>query len=567
MIPATLLESLDHKTMKTLPVRWLARVGALAAIYVVAGRLGLMMDAVGGFATLVWPAAGIALAALLLFGSNLWPGVALGAFAVNFMAGAPAPVALGIALGNTLEAVLGAWALRSIPGFRNEMERLQDVLGFILLAAGLSTVVAATIGVGSLFLGGVVPAEGLSATWSAWWMGDAIGELTVAPLLLTWGSLPRVRDALQRPVEAAALAVILPLMGVLIFTGQRSGEASAFLQPYLLAPPLLWAALRFQQRGAVTALFVVSVIAVLGTAASLGPFREGSLVERLRSLQTFMMLLAPTLMVLGAVTAERVRAEHELRLARDAAEGASRAKSKFLAVMSHELRTPLTGIIGYADLMQAGVTGPLNQRQEDYVGRLKRAAWHLVGVIEGILTFSRLEAGRDEARMETVDAVALAREAIAVLEPEATSKGLAIRLAAPDAPLPLPTDRGKVLQILLNLLGNAVKFSDRGMVRLDVERRDSWVLFRVRDDGPGIPPERLDKLFDPFTQVSEPGTAKGGVGLGLSVSRTFAQLLGGDIEVESAPGHGSVFTLRLPDAGVLSLPREPDPPAPTLMEA
>jgi len=543
------------------PVRYLAQVVALTAVYLLAGRFGLAMDAVSGFASLVWPPAGIALAALLLWGPALWPGVAVGALLVNLWAGAPLLVAAGIATGNTVEALLGSWALRRIPGFRPSLERLRDVLGLVLLAAALSTTLSATVGVLSLFLGRIISVEQLSLTWSAWWMGDALGDLVVAPLVLVWASHPAVRPEPRNLQELAALAVALLGAGLFVFASAPTGPTEAFLQPYLLAPPLLWAALRFHQRGAVSGLFLVAVLAVAGTSLGLGPFHTGTLLERLRGLQAFITLLAPTLMVLAAVTVERTRAERELRSARDAAEAASRAKSNFLAVMSHELRTPLTGIIGYADLMGDGIAGPLTPKQAEYVARQKRAAWHLIGLIEGVLTFSRAEAGKDEARPELLDAVELARDVVSLLEPQAAAKGLRLHLEAPECPLHLVTDAGKLRQVLVNLVGNAVKFSSRGEVSVTVARQEPWMVFRVRDQGPGIGQEQLERIFEPFTQVADPGTREhGGIGLGLSVSRTFARMLGGGIEVETSPGEGSSFTLRLPATPAL-VPGSDEAPA------
>src|SRR5918992_5374671 len=165
-----------------------AAVLGLAAIYVAAAQLGLRLDAVAGFATLVWPATGISLAALVLFGYRLWPGVFLGAFVGNLLAGAPIFVALGIGVGNTLEAIVGTYALRRVRGFRPSLDRVRDVVALIVLAAGLSTMVSATIGVASLYLGGVVPMADAWKAWRAWWLGDLIADLVVAPALLVFGS-------------------------------------------------------------------------------------------------------------------------------------------------------------------------------------------------------------------------------------------------------------------------------------------------------------------------------------------------------------------------------------------
>src|SRR5687768_12396537 len=166
-----------------------------------------MMDAVAGFATLVWPPTGLSLAALLIFGVGLWPGVLIGAFVANVVAGAPVGVAAGIGIGNTLEAVLAVYALRRIPGFQISLERLTDVIGLIVLAGGLSTMVSATIGVTSLYLGGVISAAQIGETWRAWWLGDLIADLLVAPILLVWASGRRKLGERKRQLEAVALGI------------------------------------------------------------------------------------------------------------------------------------------------------------------------------------------------------------------------------------------------------------------------------------------------------------------------------------------------------------------------
>ena len=288
---------------------------ALAAIYVVVARIGLTIDAVAGFATLVWPPTGIALAALLLRGYRLWPGVMLGAFVANVVTGAPILVALGIASGNTLEALIGAYALRRIPGFRTSLDRVRDVLGLIVLAAGLSTMVSATIGVTSLYVGGILPAAELGRAWQAWWLGDLIGALLVAPALLVWVGAPRQRPAMHRALEATALAVSVILISFLIFGRPATSRPDTFHQAYLVFPVLIWAALRFEQRGAASTALLASLVAVWGTASGYGPFVQNGLHESLFTLQTFIGVTAATFLVLGASIAERRVAIHDVQAA------------------------------------------------------------------------------------------------------------------------------------------------------------------------------------------------------------------------------------------------------------
>ncbi|MGH7553931.1 MAG: sensor histidine kinase, partial [Longimicrobiales bacterium] len=224
---------------------------------------------------------------------------------------------------------------------------------------------------------------------------------------------------------------------------------------------------------------------------------------------------------------------------------ANRAKSDFLATMSHELRTPLNAITGYADLLQLAATHE-SQRQA-HLDRIKASAWHLLSIIEEILSFSRMEAGRETVNPENVDAGELAQEAAAMVAPVASQKGLDFKVKLGSKPLQLETDRSKLRQILLNLLSNAIKFTERGSVTLEGRTEGDEVVIRVSDTGIGIEPANVERIFEPFWQVDR-GTRRrtGGTGLGLTVSRQLAQLLGGDLTLKSEPGKGSVFTVRLP---------------------
>lgn len=254
----------------------------------------------------------------------------------------------------------------------------------------------------------------------------------------------------------------------------------------------------------------------------------------------------PDLLLAEELASRAATAIHQARLY-EAAMIANRVKSDFLAVMSHELRTPLTTITGYTDLMLANVPEPLPEKHHRYVDRIRLAATHLLSLIEQILVYARLEAGRERMHPERIAVSELLDDTGALIEPVATEHGIRFRVEPVPADTYLESDKTKVRQILLNLLANAVKFTDEGEVLLSAKRERGNIEFTVRDTGIGISARDLDHIFDPFWQVDQSSTRRaGGAGIGLAVTRRLARMLGGDVTVESRPGGGTRFTVRLP---------------------
>ncbi|HSJ26115.1 MAG TPA: GAF domain-containing sensor histidine kinase [Longimicrobiales bacterium] len=230
-----------------------------------------------------------------------------------------------------------------------------------------------------------------------------------------------------------------------------------------------------------------------------------------------------------------------------AAHHASAAKSDFLAVMSHELRTPLNAIIGYADLLLMGVPDDVGEGARRQVQRIRGASDSLLQLVEEVLSFSRIEAGKEEIRISPVDLSELLRDTVAMVEPLAAEKSLELRLELPDRRLRLVSDERKIRQIVTNLLSNAVKFTQQGTIEVSATSDESGFRVDVRDTGIGIPVEYLERIFEPFWQVENVSTRRyGGTGLGLGVARKLARMLEGRLDVSSEEGQGSVFSLILP---------------------
>ena len=237
---------------------YLLKVIALAVIYRLAAVLGLSMAYAQANASPVWPPTGIALAALLLFGIDLWPGVALGVLIGSLLTGAPPLLAFGMALGNTLEAVVGALLLKRLVKFKNKLERLQDVVG-ILLVSLLSTAISASLGTLAVILSGNAPWVAFGSIWTTWWIGDLLGALVVAPLLLTWLTPGFPRTNWREYVEGGILFVLLTFLAFFVFSNQPPVGILHQALLYVIFPLMIWNALRFGLRGTSIGIVLVSV--------------------------------------------------------------------------------------------------------------------------------------------------------------------------------------------------------------------------------------------------------------------------------------------------------------------
>jgi signal transduction histidine kinase len=508
----------------------LLQIGVLFCAYVLTGKLGLTFGAVSRFATLVWPPTGIALAALLLFGYRAWPGVWLGAFVVNAWHGAPVAVALTIATGNTLEAVLGAYCFHRLSHYRGAFNRLRHVLVLLGPVAVLSTLLSATVGVASLGAGGMMlPGHGW-ATWRAWWVGDVLGDLIVAPLLLTWATTRAFKVRPAGLAEAAVLGCALAGTCGAVFFGRPGAEGYPFEFPYVLFPLFIWAAIRFGLRGAATATALVAGLAIWGTARGGGPFARDDLAASLLAVQTFLGTAALTpLVVAGTIEDLRYAALQET----------------FVAGLSHDLKSPLNALLTSATvLVKRTETGPACEHVRKHVDLVHRCVGRMVRLIGDMLDTAAIDTGALSMNRHDEDAGSLVAEAVECVLPLAAAKKQQV-VAEVTGRIAVVCDRERVLQVLCNLIGNAIKFTaDGGTIRVDAQRAHHEVRFSVQDNGVGIAPTELVHVFERYWHTRS--ACGGGTGLGLFISRGIVEAHSGRIWVESIEGAGSTFYFTLP---------------------
>ena len=385
--------------------RRIARILLLAVVYFIAGKLGLRLAFLNPSASAVWPPTGIALAALLVLGYEVWPGVFVGAFLVNITTAGSVATSAGIAAGNTLEALAGCYLVNRFAHGDKAFSRAQDVFKFSALAGLVSPAVSATFGVATLALGGLATRSASGSIWSTWWLGDAGGALLVAPLLVLWLREPPLRWTGARVLELLALIIGILFIGQSVFGGLLPPSARNYPLEFLCIPFLIWAAFRFSPRETATAAFMIAAIAISGTLAGYGPFVKGTMNESLILLQVYVGISAVTGLTLAALVAERREIEEKLQhlAASDPLTGLANYR-RFTEVLAEEVkRSQRTGRPFAVLLLDLDGMKGINDHHGHLVGNraLNRLSQALLSCLRNIDTAARF--GGDEFAMLLID--------------------------------------------------------------------------------------------------------------------------------------------------------------------
>lgn len=558
--------------MPSLRFSYVIKVGVLFVLYFLTAKLGLSLGAVSGFATLVWPPTGIALAFILLFGYRLWPGVFAAAFLVNLITEAPFLAAIGMGTGNTLEAVLGAYLMRRFTGFKNTFTYLSHVLGFIFLAALLSPLISATFGTSSLYFNGIIDISAYPKTWTAWWLGDVLGALIIAPFVIYWSKWRNVYFSKRGAVEALVMLFLLFVFCFIIF-GEILGES--FVDPplvFLLFLPLIWSALRFGFRMTTFCIFSLSVISIIATMLGYGPFSRVNLVESLLFLQIFMAVISSTSLIMTVVVDNLKKVEEELtRFNQDLEEKVKERanallKSKeeqlknevelekkerdFVSMASHQLLTPIALIRGYLSMLLSGKYGRVDPVASSYLSESLKGAQRMAKLVKDLLTTSSIESGHIKIEKQVFDLTVVLLEVLKDFRPKAEQKHLKFIVNVMKESSSVLADIHYTREVLANIIDNAIKYTKKGGITLSVKKSaNGFISISIEDRGIGINRNDIPHVFDRFymsknwlTRQSESN------GLGLYISKLLVEKMGGTIHVESREAVGSTFTFTLRQA-------------------
>jgi len=524
----------------------LPAIGILTAVYFIAGKLGLMLASLHASASPVWPAAGIALGALLVLGYRVWPAIFVGAFLVNLTTAGNVATSLAIASGNTLEAVCGAWLVNRFAGGTTVFDRPQGVFKFAL-AAVFSTIIGPAFGVTSLALAGFADWTNYGAIWLTWWLGDTTGDLLIAPLIILWSIASRRHWNTKEAVEVGILLLLLVVLSEAVFGGWLTISARNYPIAFICGPIVIWTAFRFTQRETSTGIFILSAIAIWGTLHGFGPFVRETENQSLLALQSWTAVLTITAMALSAGMAERRGAEEALLQQKAIVEAADRTKDHFLAMLSHELRTPLTPVISTLETLETEPTQTEDSKAA--LAMIHRNIELETQLIDDLLDFTRIAKDKLQLRFTPVDAHLAISNVVEICRAEADLRRLRVHLNLRANTRHVAADAAKFQQIIWNLLKNAIKFTpEAGEIAISSSNPSPEVLtISVRDTGVGMESEVMQRIFDPFEQGNRSFERRfGGLGLGLAISKSLAQAHGGSLTAQSeGRDRGSTFVLSM----------------------
>ncbi|HJT81980.1 MAG TPA: MASE1 domain-containing protein [Chthoniobacterales bacterium] len=549
---------MDLRRFSRLPL-----IGAIAVVYFLAGKLGLHLAFVHANASPVWPATGIALASMLVFGYRVWPGIFVAAFLVNATTAGNIFTSLGIAAGNTLEAVCGAWLVNRFAGGTSAFDRYQHVFRFAS-AILFGTMVSPSIGVTCLTMAGFAAWANYPAIWVTWWLGDFSGAIIFTPVLMLWMRNPRRHLNPARDREVAILLAVLLFLSSVVFGGWLALSRSNYPVAFLLGPIIVWTAFRLSQRETASGIFLLTVIAMWGTLRGFGPFVRSTPNEALLILQSFNVVTTITALALAAGMAERRRAMSSIEQQKLEVEAANRTKDNFLAMLSHELRTPLTPVIAALDGLESA--GPQTEETKSAVAMIRRNVELESQLIDDLLDLTRIARDKLQLHFAPIDAHQAIANVIEMCRNEAAVGKLSVHANLRAGAHFISADAAKFQQIVWNILKNAIKFTKPGGdINVSTINPTPQVLeISVRDSGIGMEPDVIKRIFDPFEQGDRSfQTRFGGLGLGLAISKSLAEAHNGILVARSeGRDQGSTFVLTMNTVSPTYQWAAPQPSAP-----
>jgi signal transduction histidine kinase len=530
----------------------------LAIIYFISGKLGLKLAIVNSSATAVWPPTGIALAAFLIFGYEMWPAIFIGAFAVNLTTAGSVLTSMSIGAGNTLEGLVGAYLISKFAHGRNALASAEDVLKFAFLGGVVSTTIAATVGVVSLFAGGFVQSADRGQVWLTWWLGDMAGAILIAPCLILWSARPVLQRDRRETFHGAVAVFCLLLVGVILFCGFLPPRLQTYPLAFLCLPLVVWGAFHLRAHEASAAVIAFSGIAIWGTLHGIGGFVENKPNESLLLLQAFVGVVAMTSLVLSAAISQRNSDQETIGRAKDELE-------MRVVDRTEQLERRITEQ-NRAEAALRDLSARLLQVQDTERQRLARELHDSAGQLVAAIGMNLSTVKRQAHKLDTAGGKAVEENVMLVEQISREIRTISHLLHPPlldeaglgsalrwyvggfserskiSVDLSIPSDFGRlpndmeiaIFRIVQECLTNIHRHSESATAAISIVAEDSRILVRVQDRGKGIPPQRQSEL-----------NSTDRTGVGFRGMRERVRQLGGSLEIQS-DADGTVIVAKLP---------------------
>lgn len=511
--------------------------------YYITAELGQIIHATSAPA-IVWPAAGIALAAFVLGGYRMAIPIAAAAFIFGFFtAGQPLWIALILAIANAAQPALTLLVLRRF-NFQPLFYRLSDSVLFVATAA-ITGFLVPTVGILIQAQGQFPLSPSLSFLWGSWWLGEMLSLLIVTPFLLTWLShrfLDRIFDDYLEVL--AQLLALAALTYVLFWTPYTQYNGIPLL--YLLLIPFIWITFRSGPRIMTAGLLLITIVGISGILYGPAAISGVPLASRLFAIELFLNVLAVLFLLFVSMAEERKEATKALRRTVERLEQESLAKNDFLAALAHELRNPLAPVLTSLELMRMTELPP--ERIQETIAAMQRRVRTISRLLEDLLDISRISREKLSLKKEPLDLRLLIERAVETVEHAVRTKDHTLRVLVPEESIYIDADPVRIEQVVVNLLGNAIKYtSPKGVITIALEKDNGHAVITVEDTGVGISPDIIDTIFEPFVQAESARRMGAGLGIGLALTKNLVELHGGTIKVKSGGiGLGTAFTIHLP---------------------
>jgi signal transduction histidine kinase len=509
----------------------------LSILYFLAGRAAVQIHALSGLSPLIWLPTGVGVAWIVLFGKKFLPWIFIASLILNVTLHYSVLTSFGVAAGSLLQAWASAWFLGKISGNSPTLTKVKEIVGFGILVMGVSSFLGSSVQALSVLIFGSMSLDDVYLLWRSWWIAQAMSCLIIAaPCICWWNDIRfRLGGPLKINLEALLLALFIVTTCMFIYTPLSVYNHSLMIRPFFLFSLMIWASIRFDVFGATSTLLILASTAIYGnilgfTAASTAPLSERMILQ-----QYFTIALGFTGLIISAAIREK--------------ESALEARSEFLSIASHELKTPIAALslqvqVAERKLQAKSNPDPHEIDQMAFLGKTSRQISRLVQIVEQLLDVSRIDRRMVSLQFEEINLSNFIQNLVERLDSNLKEAQCSVSLQLQNN-IRCNWDSIRFEQVFENLISNAIKYAAGKPIHIETKENTGMVEVAVRDSGPGIEKSKQSQIFDRFIRANSSPQIKG-LGLGLFITRQIVEAHGGAIWVESKPGEGTSFLMKIP---------------------